>query len=93
MLNREIIDYRLVRYESLIDFQRNVASLLARGFCLHGPLILGRKYTREMVKYKPIEPIEWMSSETEPFGGKSTQNKFDGWVEIDPVTRKPIDNV
>ena len=93
-MDREIIDYKVVRSRLLKGFQEEVVSLLAEGFCLHGPMINDEEaFSREMVKYKPIEPIEWMSSETEPFGGKSTQNKFDGWVEIDPVTRKPIDNV
>ena len=78
-MNREIIDYKVVRSRLLKGFQEEVVSLLAEGFCLHGPMINDEEaFSREIVKYKPIEP---------------TQDKFAGWVEIDPVTRKPIDNV
>ena len=77
MFNREIIDYKIVQETTFDDFEDEVIKLTNQGYELHGAVVVtSDKCIREMVKYKPIEP---------------TQDKFDGWVEIDPVTRKPKD--
>ena len=62
-MNREIIDYKLVMERSQPNFNSKVNQLSADGYVFlenSRLTIEGGSLFREMVKYKPIEPVEWM---------------------------------
>ena len=76
-MNREITNYSIAYGEDRVDLINQVIEYIEDGYQPKGDVIVFNGMLHQiMVKYKPIEPVQWMDGEAPLYGGPSTLERL-----------------